>query len=126
MCTDLSPWQPNARGTAYKLVAELTAGMLVQSVDPLKSGVCILSGGGKKMWVWQDRAHWTDHPGPNCLLTGVPARAIELRIYGWDGLRKTVALSGSQAVRIGDLPGNETYMFVANAAGTSDIGAVDR
>ena len=116
MCTSLSPWTPNARGTAYQLVAGLTQGMSLVKSDPYHAGSLILTGDHQTMWVWQDRPHWTDFPGAACTLAGVPSGATELKIYGYDGLRKTISLTGSATVHVSDLPGNETYMFLADGA----------
>jgi hypothetical protein len=126
-CTTLSPWQPTARGAAYSQVAHLTSGMTIVAADPYKSGSYILASRDKKMWVWQDRVHWTNIPGAACTLTGVPKGAKTLQVYGWDGLRKTIPLHGAATVEIDNLPGNETYMFMTDKGGAGkDVGTMVR
>lgn len=113
MSESLAPWQPTARGKVLKLVAELTRGMRFVSLDPRKSGVFVLEGGGKKLWVWQNRKAWTDRPGPTFTLTDLPTGARVVEVYGWDGLRTTVPVTDPKACTIENLPGEETYMFLA-------------
>lgn len=95
--TALDPWTPHTNGKIVRMVATKTAGMSFASLDPKKSGVFVLKGKGKKMWVWQNWKGWTDRPGTSFTLTGIPRRATRLEVYGWDSYdrpRQTLPLSG--------------------------------
>jgi hypothetical protein len=115
LCAELSPWTPVARGEVLRLVCELTDGAEFVSCDPKKRGEFVLEGTGKKIWVWQNRKAWTNHPGNSCTLQGVPKNATRLSVYGWDGLRRTIELSGEARVNVDQLAPGETYMFVATS-----------
>jgi hypothetical protein len=113
MCTQLEPWTPTARGEVVRLVCTLTQGMDRVACNPKDKGEFVLEGGGRKLWVWQNRKAWTDHPGTSHRLTGVPADASRLEVYAWDGLFKTIPLSGQDAITVDDLREGETWMFLA-------------
>jgi hypothetical protein len=113
MSESLAPWRPTARGRVLKLVAELTRGMRFVSLDPRKSGVFVLEGEGRKLWVWQNRKVWTDAPGASFTVTEIPEGTAKIEVYGWDGLRTTVSLKGEKTCVIENLPGEETHMFLA-------------
>jgi hypothetical protein len=113
MLRKYEPYEPSPRGAVLQLVLRLTDGMRFTSLDPRKTGVFVLEGAGRKMWVWQNRKGWTDQPGPSFTVRGVPAWARKLEVYGWDGLRTARPLDGRPACSVTDLPGDETYMFVA-------------
>jgi hypothetical protein len=82
----------------------------------MATGEYVLSSATQTMWVWQDRPSWSNHHGTSYTVTGIPASTTKIDVYGWDGLRSSVALNGSTATTtINNLPGNETYMFVGNA-----------
>ena len=115
MCTQLEPWTPTARGKVVRQVCTLTRGMTLISCDPKRGGEFVLEGDGRKMWIWQNRRAWTDHPGPSYRLTGLPPSARKLEIYAWDGLFRTVPLTGRDAVTVDGLRVGETWMFVATA-----------
>ena len=109
----LNPWIPSARGQVYELVTRLTQGLNFTSLDPKRSGVYVLSGTNKKLWVWQDRAAWTNKPGTSFTLTNIPVNTTRIEVYGWDGLRKTVSVAATERSKTISVPGNETYMFLA-------------
>ncbi len=109
----LNPYTPRARANTATLAADLTSGMSFETADPKGKGEYTLKGTGKKMWVWQDRQYWTNHYGTSYTCTGIPAGSTTLKVYGWDGLRQTIALSGQTSYTVSSLPGNETYMFLA-------------
>jgi hypothetical protein len=112
LCTQLEPWTPVARGQVLQLVCRLTKGTDFVRCDPKHSGQFVLQGGGKKLWVWQNRKAWTDAPGTSFTVHDIPADARELSVYGWDGLRQTVPLDGQQTLDVQQLNPGETYMFV--------------
>lgn len=113
----LDPWTPTRRGQLYELVAKKTAGMNFTSLDPKGTGEYVLSGGGKKMWVWQNRPGWTNHPGTSFTVSGIPGGATQLEVYKWDGLNRTISVSGQSSYTVTGLPSNETLMFLVNAEG---------
>ncbi len=107
-----NPWVPTPRGKTFQLVMSLTKGMNFVSLDPKKTGEYILEGNGRKLWVWQNYARWTDTPGAQHTIADLPNGAAKLEIYGWDGLRKSIPLSGQKSYTVTDLNRNETYMFL--------------
>ena len=114
--TQLNPWTPRARGVTLQLVLDQTAGMQFMSLDPKGRGEFILNGNNKKMWVWQNYANWSNITGTSYNVIGIPAGATTLKVYGWDGLRSTINLSGQTSYNVTGLATNETYMFLVNAA----------
>ncbi|MFO7901988.1 MAG: hypothetical protein ACQESR_09530 [Planctomycetota bacterium] len=112
LCTQLDPWTPVARGRVLQLVCELTEGMKVVNCDPKGRGELMLEGSDRKLWVWHNRKAWTDHPGTTFTVRDIPRSAEELSIYGWDGLRDTIALKDASSVEVQKLSPGETYMFL--------------
>jgi hypothetical protein len=119
MCTVLDPWTPTLVGQVLKVVLSVTAGLEFVARDPKAKGEYILAGPGKKLWVWQNRQAWTNHPGTSITITGVPSSATRIEVYGWDGLRRTVTLSNQTTCTISGLSTEETFMFLANAGTTA-------
>lgn len=111
------PLTPTDRGKTYRLVLSLTKGMEFTSLDPKGHGEYVMEGAGKKLWVWQNYVNWTDMPGTSFTVNDIPAKATKLDVYGWDGLRKSIPLSGKASYTVGDLRPNETYMFLVTADG---------
>ena len=68
-----------------------------------------------KLWVWQNRKAWTNRPGPVFTIRDIPTKAVELSVYGWDGLRQTIKLDGMRSLQVQHLTPGETYMFVATS-----------
>lgn len=114
--TQLNPWTPTARGVALKLVCDLSAGMEFVSSDPKGRGEYILNGNNKKMWVWQNYSTWSSIAGTSYTVSGIPTGTTTLQVYGWNGLRSTINLSGQTSYTVNGLNAKETYMFLANAA----------
>lgn len=112
LCSQLDPWTPVARGKVLKLVSELTGGMEFASCDPKNRGEFVLEGPSKKLWVWQNRKAWTNHPGTTFTVCDIPKDAAELSVYGWEGLRQTITLNGETAVQVEKLSPGETLMFL--------------
>jgi len=113
LCSQLDPWKPVARGKVLQLVCELTKGMNFVDCDPKVRGEFVLHSPGKKLWVWQNREAWTDHPGLTYTLRAIPAGATELSVYGWDGLRKTIRRGDKRTAQVEGLAPGETYMILA-------------
>ena len=95
------------------MVCRLTRGMEIVSADPRKTGVTVLAGRGRKLWVWQNRKGWSSLHGKGFHIDGVPKAATHLHVYAWNGLRKTLPLNGRTALTFPDLPQGQTYMFLA-------------
>lgn len=103
-----------ARANVLRMVSKLTSGMYFEYLDPKVTGTYVLSGSFKKVWVWQNRKEWTNQPGTEFTISGIPSYATKIYIYRWSGLWKTIGLKQSVAsYRITGLVPEETYMFVA-------------
>ena len=111
MALSAEPYAPTPSGKVIQLVLELTKDMRIVAADTRRTGMIALVGGSRTMWVWQNRAGWTDEPGAPVELFGVPAAAHEVEVYGWDGLRTRAAVKGG-AISIEGLEKEQTYMFV--------------
>ncbi|GAA3408162.1 hypothetical protein ACFFNY_12355 [Paenibacillus hodogayensis] len=111
--TSLTPWTPTARGQTLERALAAAEGMALVSADPKQTGEYVLEGAGKKMWVWQNRPYWTNHPGTSYTVSGIPAGSDRLEVIGWDGIRQTLPLSGQTSYTVTGLAENETYMIVA-------------
>lgn len=119
LCIEQDPWKPTARGRVLEMVCRLTRGMQFVSADPKATGVFVLEGTGKKLWVWQNRSKWTNPPGTVFSMKEIPAGTKDLQVYAWDGLRKTVPVDG-ESCEVDGLAEGETYMFLAVAQGVSE------
>jgi hypothetical protein len=106
-------WSPTARGKMLQMVMGLTAGMTFTHLDPLGRGEFTLEGNGRKMWVWQNYPGFSSIAGTRYTITGIPATANTLTVYGWDGVRKTIELHGEATAEMRDLAERATYMFMA-------------
>ena len=115
----LSPWTGTSRGQTLQTVINKTAGMTMVSSDPLLKGEYVLNGNHKKMWVWQNRSAWTNQTGTSYTVNGIPTGVTAIEVYGWNGLRQTVTVSGQQSITVSSLPGDETYMFLATFTSTN-------
>ena len=113
LTAQLSPRTPTARGKVLAMVCELTRGMEFISADPKNSGVSVLAGNGRTLWVWQNRPGWSNLAGTSFTLTDIPAGTTTVEIYGWDGLRKTVSTRGQTTLALNALSANETLILVA-------------
>jgi len=59
--------------------------------------------------VWQNLPGWTDRPG-HVLELDLPNWARTIEVWGWDGLRRRVAVNGGHCVLDG-FAENETTMI---------------
>ncbi|MBL7106173.1 MAG: hypothetical protein ISS77_01025 [Phycisphaerae bacterium] len=106
------PWIPTMRGKVLQMVLNITSGMQFVSLDPYGTGVYVLRGNGKKLWVWQNRNKWTNIYLNSFTLTDIPAGATNIFVYSWNGLMKIVPVNGQTEVEINDLQKEQTYMFL--------------
>ncbi|HUU93659.1 MAG TPA: hypothetical protein VM238_20905 [Phycisphaerae bacterium] len=116
LCTQLAPWTPTARGKVLRMVCRLTRGTEFVACRPKGKGEFVLEGGGRKVWVWQNRKAWTDRPGPAYRVTGIPAAATTLDVYrynSWDGPWRTFEVGGKDAFTVSGLEPGETYLLLA-------------
>lgn len=123
-------YEPSAKGTALVNTLAATRGMRFQHLDPLGKGIAVLRGGGKKMWMWHNRAFFSDLDDPAVVtVSGIPPRARTLRILRWDSTLDdplhTIRLGEGETSRALDcaryLPHGETYLIVADDAGDADV-----
>lgn len=117
MAVQRDPWIPNDSGRAVRSALAVAADLHFVTLDPRGTGEYVLEGAGRKLWVWQNRQGWTDHPGSSFTVTGLPASASHLEVHGWDGLRRTIPLDGQSSLTVTGLPADETLMFLARPAG---------
>ncbi len=68
----MDPWTPYARAATLKLANDITQGLHFESLDPKGTGEFVLSGEGKKLWVWQCRSNWTNHKNTEYTCKGIP------------------------------------------------------
>ena len=120
MVLTAEPYIPAPNGMVLRQVLELTKDMRIVAADPRGTGMIALIGGGRTMWVWQNRTGWTDQPGETVELCGIPAKATEVEVYGWEGLRKRVAVKDGGVVTIEGLGKEQTYMFMVRTEATGE------
>jgi hypothetical protein len=111
LCKKIDPWTPVRRGEVLQTVVQLTEGMKFLECDPKKKGEFVLHGSAKMLWVWQNRKAWTDHPGTEFTINGIPEECTTVFVFGWDGPRRTVPLEGKTSFTITNLEPEQTYMF---------------
>lgn len=116
LSTQLDPWIPNQRGEVVKMVMGLTKGMEFTSLDPRDSGIFTLEGGGKKMWVWQNRSGWTDRAGTSFTVSNIPVGSATLEVYDYTGNKQDITLNGQSSYTVNNLNTSRTYMFLAKPA----------
>jgi hypothetical protein len=113
MCTQLEPWTPNARGNVLRMVGQLVSGMEIVSQDSKGTGVTVLTGNNRKLWVWQNRKRWSNRTGTTFAIEDLPKGATEIGVYAWNGLLNTVPTAGAARIELTDLPTEQTLMFLA-------------
>ena len=50
---------------------------------PKGTGEFKLQGNGQTLWVWQNRARWTNHPGTSFYIQNIPAGTTKIEVYRW-------------------------------------------
>ena len=108
MAVTENPWSPEIRGLVLKTILRLAGDMTVKSIDK-RRGLYSLVGADAELFVWQNLPGWTDQPGRTLELT-LPEWAHTIEVWGWDGLRRRMVVSGGKFA-INDLDENETYMI---------------
>jgi hypothetical protein len=103
-----NPWSPEIRGVVLKTVLRLAGEMTVTSIDK-RRGLISLADSDGELVVWQNLPGWTDQPGRTLELS-LPDWAHTIEVWGWDGLRRRVAVTGGKSVITG-LGENETSMI---------------
>ena len=99
------------------------AGALEVVLDDRQTGLerlFVLAGGGRKLWVWQNRTGWTDTPGATFTVKGIPPAAAWLEVYrynSWDKPWKSLDVRRGAEAALTDLPRQETLMFLARPSG---------
>ncbi|NUP99329.1 MAG: hypothetical protein HUU35_05680 [Armatimonadetes bacterium] len=113
LSVQLQPWVPTARGEVLRRLAALTRGLEFVSVDPKQTGVSVLAGQGRTMWVWQNRPNWSTLAGSRFELNDLPPGATRVEVHTWSGLRCSVPVEGRRRLTLTDLPTDETLMMLA-------------
>ncbi len=113
LCTRTAPWSPTVRGMVLRRLCGLTQGMGIIRTDPKGTGVTVLAGRGRKLWVWQNRRHWSTLYGTTFVVEDIPPAATRLEVHGWTGLSRTINLHDEAILTIFHLPVGETVMLLA-------------
>lgn len=109
MATHENPWKPDVRAKVLKTVIDLAGDMTFVELDPHRSGTFVLEDAEARLAIFQNRPGWTDMPGSTWTVT-LPPWAKTAELWGWDGLRRKLTVSGEKVVVTG-LNENETYML---------------
>lgn len=110
MATHANPWKPDVRAKVLKMVVELAGDMKFVQMDGSRSGVFVLEDSKSRLVVLQDRKGWTDREVGSSWTVEAPSWAEAAELWGWDGIRKSQAVTGGALVTF-DVPGEETYML---------------
>jgi hypothetical protein len=102
------PWSPDPRSIVLRMVLRLAGDMTLQSIDKQR-GLITLTGADAELVVWQNLPGRTDRPG-RALELDLPDWPRTIEVWGWDGLRRRVAVNGGHLVLDG-LEENETTMI---------------
>ncbi len=104
---------PTARAKVVNQVLQISKDMVWISLDPKGTGVYILGGKGRKLWVWQNLKEWTSRPGIEFVLNAIPRGTTKVEVIGWNGVRQTLYPNGATTLKVTNLVPEETYMFYA-------------
>ncbi|WP_246721872.1 hypothetical protein [Methylosinus sp. H3A] len=107
MATAADPWRPEARAIVLRNALQLAGSMHFTSIDHQK-GLLTLEGPSGQLFVWHDLEGWTDAPGSAWTIR-LPSWAVTAELWGWDGRRRSVSVTGG-AHRFAELQPGETYM----------------
>jgi hypothetical protein len=112
LAAQIDPWKPSVRGQTLQWASQLAAGLRFSHVE---KGSYVLQGGGRKLWVLQNRTGYTDHdaPVPSIEVGEFPAGATDLEVWYADGLNKTIPINAASSVSIDGLRPEETVMILA-------------
>jgi hypothetical protein len=108
MAATENPWSPDPRAIVLRMVLRLAGDMSIKSIDKPR-GLIRLAGPDAELIVWQNLPGWTDRQG-RALELELPDWARTIEVWGWDGLRRRVAVGGGHFVLDG-LEDNETTMI---------------
>jgi hypothetical protein len=108
MATSEAPWKPDSRAKTLRTVLALAGDMTFTALDG-RAGRFTLENDSAQLMVWQDLPGWTETPG-TVWEVQLPEWAERAELWGWDGKRRDIRVSGGKAA-IGGLAGNETYML---------------
>jgi len=108
MAATENPWTPDPRAIVLRMVLRLAGDMAIKSIDKSR-GLTTLAGADAELMVWQNLPGWTDRPGRTLELE-LPDWARMIEVWGWDGLRRSVAVNGGHFTLDG-LDENETVMI---------------
>lgn len=123
------PFVGNPKGTAHQMLANITQGFRLVSGDE-SAGVDILEGDEKKMWVWHNRAQWSNQFGTSFSINNIPSFAKTLEVYQYDSWNavegstgtpapaRTLNIDGLSSVVVDQLDTGQTYMFIAKVDNT--------
>jgi hypothetical protein len=135
------PWLGNGRGRCLQMISNLTTGMNFTSADARRTfggttagtGKYILDGGGRRLWVWHNKANWTNATGTSFTCTGIPASTVKIDVYRYNSCSQTVGttgtlvpyatatISGQTSYTFTGLPADETLMFKSDTSAGSLI-----
>jgi hypothetical protein len=122
-------WEGNAAGKTFQMVMQLTKGMSFHKLNHPTKGVFVLTGQGKKMWVWQNLPEWTTTVSSEFTLTEIPPATSTIAIYrynSWESAYREIPCTGLTQVHIKDLVENETLMFVAQGSDATGMSGYPR
>lgn len=108
MAVSEAPWKPDSRAKVLRTVLALAGDMTFTALDT-RAGRFTLDSDSAQLMVWQNLPGWTETPG-TVWEVQLPEWADRAELWGWDGKRRDIRVSGGKAV-ISGLAGNETYML---------------
>lgn len=115
MAVSDTPYRPTDRGSTLALTLKLLNADEWAWVfaDPFHRGMYKLSSSTQSLLAWQKRDYWSNVSTDDSIqLEDLPSNAVTVDVYGWDGLRRSLAVPrGSTTVKVGGLQARETLMF---------------
>ena len=108
MAAAKAPWKPEVRSQVLRRILDLAGDMTFVSLDH-RDGRYLLESEKAQLLIWQNLPGWTTAPG-KVWDVQLPAWADRVELWGWDGKRRDIRVSGGKAV-IDGLTGSETYML---------------
>ena len=123
-------YEPNEKGRVLAECVRLTRGTRFIHCDPHDTGVAILKGNGRKVWVWQNRGAFSSlADARRIVISGIPEDAQSLSVRGHANLTgpaRSIPLTGAGRVQlnIADLPADQTLLFIADGDGPAKRGGI--